>query len=160
MSVEPREEHRWLQRMVGDWTWESEPMEVPDQPAAVHTGTERVRSIGGLFVVAEGTAQGPDGTSATTIMTLGYDPAKRRYVGSFIGAMMYELWRYEGTVDAGGTTLVLDTEGPSFTEEGKTATYIDRIAFRGDDHRVLTSDVQGADGTWTRFMTAHYRRDG
>jgi len=39
-------------------------------------GVERVRSIGGLWTVAEGESRMPDGSPATTIMTLGFDPRR------------------------------------------------------------------------------------
>jgi hypothetical protein len=72
--------------------------------------------------------------------------------------MMTNMWVYEGTLDPTGKILTLDTEGPSFTAEGKTAKYKDIIELKSDDHRTLTSQVLGEDGKWNHFMTAHYRR--
>jgi hypothetical protein len=100
----------------------------------------------------------PGGGPAITMMTLGYDPQKKSYVGTWIGSMMTHMWVYSGTVDATGTVLVLDTEGPSFAGDGKLAKYQDVIEFKSDDHRILASQVLGDDGKWNRFMTAHYRR--
>jgi hypothetical protein len=161
MKAEPQKEHQWLDRMVGEWTYESEaPME-PGKPPSKYTGTESVRSLGGVWVLCEGRGMGseePGGEPGTTIMTLGYDPTKGRYVGTFIGSMMTYLWVYEGELDAEGKVLTLDAEGPSFTAEGKMAKYKDRIEFKSDDHRVLTSAFLGDDGEWHHFMTAHYRR--
>lgn len=158
MKAEPQKEHQWLERMVGEWTYESEAPMGPDQPTSKYTGTESVRSLGGVWVLCEGTSAGPDGETGTTVMTLGYDPAKKRYVGTFIGSMMTYLWLYEGELDSEGKVLTLDAEGPSFTAEGKMAKYKDRIEFKSDDHRVLTSAFLGDDGEWHHFMTAHYRR--
>ena len=56
-----------------------------------------------------------------------------------------------------GTSLTLDTEGPSFTGAGLAA-YQDIIEFVADDHRILLSRLRGDDGRWVPFMTAHYRR--
>jgi hypothetical protein len=39
---------------------------------------------------------------ATTMMTLGYDPPKRRFVGTFNDSMMTHLWVYDGALDAAG----------------------------------------------------------
>jgi hypothetical protein len=130
----------------------------PDKPAETFRGTETVRSLGGLWVVCEGRGEMPGGGTATTIMTLGYDPARKRYVGTFIGSMMTHLWVYDGALDAGGQVLTLDTEGPSFPDQGKLAKYQDVIEFVTDDHRTLSSQTPGPDGQWHRFMTAHYRR--
>ena len=155
---EPPEEHRWLQRLVGEWDYEAEASMGPGQPPMKHTGTESVRSIGGVWVQGEGKGQMPDGGPATTVITLGYDPAKKRFVGTFIGSMMTHMWVYEGTLDAAGKALTLDTEGPHFGAEGKMAKYKDVITFVSDDHRTLTSQMQADDGSWNQFMTAHYRR--
>jgi hypothetical protein len=91
-------------------------------------------------------------------MTLGYDPVKKRYVGTFIGSMMTHMWVYDGQLDAAGKVLTLDTEGPSFTAEGKMARYKDVIELKDDNHRTLSSSFLGDDGQWHHFMTANYRR--
>jgi hypothetical protein len=130
----------------------------PDQPPMTSKGSEVVRSLGGLWTVAEGKGEMPDGKPATMIMTLGYDPLKKRYVGTWIGSMMTHLWIYDGEIDASGNVLTLAADGPSFTDPNATAKYRDVIEFKSDDHRVLTSHLLGDDGKWTQFMTAHYRR--
>jgi hypothetical protein len=158
MIVKPQQEHEWLQKFVGEWTSEAEMIMGPGQPPSKSKGVERVRSLGGVWIVAEGEGEMPDGNVGTTIMTLGYDPQKARYVGTFIGSMMTNLWVYEGSLDAAGKLLTLDTEGPSFSDPKKIAKYQDSIELVSDDHRVLRSRVLGDDGQWQDFMTAHYRR--
>jgi hypothetical protein len=158
MQAEPQKEHAWLQQLVGEWTAEMECIMAPDQPPMQSKGSETVRSLGGLWTVGEGTGEGPDGSTATTMMTLGYDPQRQRFVGSFVASMMTYLWLYEGTLDASGKVLTLDAEGPSFAGDGKMAKYQDIIEFKSPDHRTLTSRALGEDGEWRQFMTAHYRR--
>ena len=158
MHAEPQKEHHWLQKLVGEWTFEGEAMMGPDQPPAKSTGTESVRSVGGLWVVAEGQGDMPGGGAATMMMTLGYDPQKQRYVGTWIGSMMTHLWVYDGALDAAERVLTLEAEGPSMAAEGQMAKYKDVIEFKSDDQRVLTSHVLGDDGQWTHFMTANYHR--
>ena len=46
----------------------------PDQPPMKSTGVDVVRSLGGLWIIAEGEGEMPGGGTAKTIMTLGYDP--------------------------------------------------------------------------------------
>jgi hypothetical protein len=147
-----------LQQLAGDWTFESEAPAGPDPSCAKFTGTESVRSVGEVWVLCEGRSAMPGGGIGTTVMTLGYDPAKKRFVGTFLGSMMTHLWPYEGQLDATGKVLTLDTEGPSFTAEGKMAKYKDVIEIKSDDHRTLTSHALGDDGQWHQFMTANYRR--
>lgn len=134
----------------------------PDQPPMKATGTETVRSLGGLWTLGEGKGEMPGGGECTTIMTLGYDPARKRFVGSFVASVMTNMWLYEGTLDASGSVLTLDTEGPDMSGEtpveGATAKYQDIIEFVSDTHRTLTSRMQAKDGTWHEIMTAHYRK--
>ena len=127
----------------------------PGKPPAKFTGTESVRSIGGLWVMCEGRGEMPGGGTATTIMALGYDPVKKRYVGTFLGSMMTHLWVYEGGLDAAGKALTLDTEGPNFAAGGRMTMYKDVIEFKSDDYRVLTSRTLGEDGKWQGFLTAN-----
>ncbi|MCI0682237.1 MAG: DUF1579 domain-containing protein [Gemmataceae bacterium] len=158
MHAEPQKEHHWLDKLVGDWTFESECSMGPDQPPGKFAGMETVRSLGGLWVLCEGKGEMPGGGMATTLMTLGYDPVKKKYIGSFIGSMMTHLWIYEGGLDAAAKVLTLDTLGPSFTDPGKMIEYQDIVEFQTDDYRTLSSQTRGDDGQWNRFMTAHYRR--
>ncbi|MGH8495895.1 MAG: DUF1579 domain-containing protein [Gammaproteobacteria bacterium] len=158
MKAEPQKEHHWLQRLVGEWAYEIECSMGPGQPPFKSAGSETVRSLGGLWMVAEGQGEMPDGGAATTIMTLGYDPRKQRFTGTFIASMMTHLWVYDGALDAAGKVLTLDAEGPNFTADGKMTKFQDAIELRSDDHRVLTSRMLGDDGEWQEFVTAHYRR--
>jgi hypothetical protein len=155
---EQQKEHQWLQKLVGEWTYESEVAMGPERPPEKGTGTESVRSLGGLWILAEGQGDMPGCGAATTMMTLGYDPQTKRYMGTWIGSMMTHLWVYDGELDATEKLLTLDSEGPAMSDEGKMAKYRDAIEFKGDDHRVLTSHVLSDDGKWHEFMTAHYRR--
>jgi Protein of unknown function (DUF1579) len=157
-APQPQKEHQWLHKLVGEWTSEAEMATEPGKPAQTFKGTESGRSLGGLWVLLEGTGEMPDGGTGSTVMTLGYDPTKGRYVGTFIASMMTHLWLYDGALEAGERALALDAEGPSMAAEGKMAKYKDVIEFKSDDHRVLTSHMLADDGTWQPFMTAHYRR--
>jgi hypothetical protein len=157
-SMPAQKEHQWLQKLVGEWTYETEAMMGPDQPSIRSTGTETVRSLGELWVLAEGQGEMPGCGLATTLMTLGYDSQKQRYVGTWIGSMMTHLWQYNGELE-GETVLTLNSEGPAMTGEDKMAKYKDVIEFKSNDHRILTSHALGDDGQWHQFMTAHYRRN-
>jgi len=155
MITEPLPEHQWLQRLVGDWTYVTEWSFMPGER---YTGIERVRSLGGLWVVAESEGSMPDGDPATMIMSLGVDPTTKRYVGTWIGSMMATLWVYDGELSADGNSLILAAEGPDMAVKGRTALYHDVIEFTNDDERLLRGRMQGEDGTWQEFMTVRYQR--
>ena len=159
MKTDPHPQHRWLQKLLGDWTSESDAPPEPGKPPAKLRGTETGRSLGDLWVVLEGRGDMPGGGTAHMMMTLGFDPLKNRFVGTWVGSMMTHLWVYDGSLDAAGKVLTLETEGPDFANDlKKMVRYRDVIEFKSDDHRVLTGQTIGPDGKWHVHMTAHYYR--
>lgn len=157
MFGEPQDEHRWLDRFLGTWTYEHECQPDPDQPAQKLKGRQTFTSLGGFWILGDGTGEMPGG-EAKMLLTIGYDPASKRYVGSWIGSMMPNLWVYEGDVDASGRILTLQSDGPSFSGDGTNATYQDIIEVMTDDHYRFRSQVRQPDGSWQVFMEADYRR--
>jgi uncharacterized protein DUF1579 len=91
MQAEPQMEHHWLQKLVGEWTYEAEALMEPGKSPEKCKGTESVRSLGGLWILAEGQCEMPGGGAATMILTLGYDPQKKRYAGTWVDSMMTHL---------------------------------------------------------------------
>ena len=158
MNVEPQEEHRWLQQFVGDWTYVHEAPAAPGETPMRFTGRERVRPLGDFWTIGEAEGDMPGGGTARMIFTLGYDPAKARFTGTFVASMMTHLWIYEGELDAERRKLTLSAEGPSMTGEG-TAHYHDIFEIVDRETRLLRSEMQGADGAWTEIMRAEYKRD-
>lgn len=158
MKVEAQKEHQWLQKLVGEWSFEFEVPGEEGKPLMKLAGTESVRSLGDVWVLLEGKGQEPDGSTSTTMMTLGYDPQKQRYVGTWIGSMMTYLWVYEGELDASERVLTLSAEGPSMTGDGTTTQYKDVIELKSDDVRTLTALVQDADGSWQQLMSMSFHR--
>ncbi|NUN04020.1 MAG: DUF1579 domain-containing protein [Bryobacteraceae bacterium] len=158
LHIEPQKEHQWLQKLAGEWTFELEATMAPGQPPVKSTGTETVRPLGGFWILAEAQGEMSCGGPATTIMTLGYDPRKNRFVGTFIGSMISNLWVYDGQLDAAERALALDAEGPHLAAQDKVAKYKDIIEIKSDAHRILRSEMLDDDGKWREIMTIHYRR--
>lgn len=156
MTPQPQAEHRWLEQLLGEWTFESEGIMGPDQPPMITTGSEVVRSLGGLWTIGEGVGGTPEAGWAS-IMTLGFDTRTGRFVGTFIASMMTHLWIYDGSLDSTKRILTLDAEGPGFTGD-KLCKYQDMMEILDKNNRVLSSKVLQDDGTWLSFMKAHYRR--
>jgi hypothetical protein len=154
--AKPLPEHEWLQQMVGEWAYEGEAFMGPDKPAEKLSGTESVRSIGGLFVIAEMRGKTPGGSPCTMVATLGYDADQKRYVGTWLGSMMTRLWVYECSRD--GDTLHLDSDGPSWEDPAKTARYRDAVEIKSRDERSFWSAIRQPDGSWQRFMSMRFRR--
>jgi len=155
----PQREHEFLKKLVGTWQVESECMMGPDQPPMKQMGRERVRMLGGLWAMCEAEGEVPGGGVANNLLTIGYDPKKKQYVGTFISSVMTHLWVYEnGSLDRDGNILTLYADGPNMCGGSGLAKYKDVIEFESADHRTLTAYMQQAEGGWQKFMTAHYRR--
>jgi hypothetical protein len=153
----PSANHQWLQQFVGEWTVKTEMSIMPGAAPMTMESTESVRSIGGLWIVAEGSASF-GGQSFTSLMTLGYDGNKQAFVGSWVDTNQTTLWTYRGSLDEAKKTLTLEAEGPSHFDPSKTAKYRDALTLESKDHRVMTSKILGDDGQWTQYLKAEYRR--
>jgi hypothetical protein len=157
MHVEPHAEHHWLRKLIGEWTYEMEVTEPGKSPVIFTTGTETVWPVGDLWVVGQARGSTSEGDNVESVITLGYDPQRGHYVGTWIGSPMANLWVYEGSRE--GNVLTLNSEGPDLNEPGGLSNYRDIIEFVSDDHRTLTAHVQGRDGQWQVMgMTTHYHR--
>ncbi|RJG27659.1 DUF1579 family protein [Massilia cavernae] len=64
------EQHRWLQQLVGNWTYEAT-AQMPDGPSEALTGTDHVRALGNFWIVAEGEGKMPGEGSAQMVLTIG-----------------------------------------------------------------------------------------
>lgn len=155
-SAKPEQEHLFLKKLLGDWTYETESIMGPGQPVMKSSGKETFRSLNDIWFIGESEGTMPDGEPATMIITIGYDPESKKYVGTWIGSMMTIMWVYRGFVE--GNTLNLDADGPSMTGDGTTATYRDAIEFVDDDHRVMRSQMLTGEAKGNIFMTARYTR--
>ncbi|MRG95698.1 DUF1579 domain-containing protein [Polyangium spumosum] len=158
MKPEPKKEHRWLQKLVGEWTYEHE-MEMEPGKIVKITGTEVVRPMGDIWVLCEARGEMPGGDTGHMLWTFGYDPQKKAFVGTFIGSFMEYMWIYDnGTLDAEEKVLTLHTEGPDFSAPDKMTKFKDIIELKSDDERVLRSEMLGQDGKWSEVMSQTYRR--
>lgn len=157
MGTPPAYGHGWLHRFLGEWDYTGEFMG-PDGQSFTGRGTEQVRSLGGYWIMGESVGEMPGGGGeARCVITLGYDPLRERFIGSWVGSMMWHLSLYDGTLSEDGRELVLESEGPAFTGEG-TALYRDVMIWEDADHRRMETSVQGADGGWTRLMVLRHAR--
>src|SRR5690349_8601328 len=53
----PQKEHEWLRQFVGEWEMESECTPAPGQPPVKGRMQEKVRTIGGFWVMSEGDSE-------------------------------------------------------------------------------------------------------
>lgn len=153
----PQKEHEWLEQFVGDWDAEVELFVQPGEPPQKAVGSERVRSIGGFWILTEYRGAFMD-QPFQGCLTLGYDPQRKKYIGTWIDSAGSHLWQYEGAVDAAGKTLTLEAEGPCHESPGELSRFRHVAEFNSRDRRTYTAFIQGDDGEWARMMRINYRR--
>jgi hypothetical protein len=155
--AKPTKEHELLAQFAGKWT-SSATMEMPGGEALTCNGVEDSRMMGGLWLVVVGEGEMPDGGKGESMITLGYDPAKKTYVGTFVCSAQDIMWVYTGKFDETGKKLILLTDGPSMIEPGKTAKYEETMELVDADHKTFTSKIQLPDGTWMELVKVTYER--
>jgi hypothetical protein len=153
----PTQEHRWLQKFIGDWKTESKATMEPDQPPMQCVGTLSSRQLGAFWVMNELKGEW-SGAPMTGIQTLGYDKDKKKYVGTWVDSMTDTLWQYQGNVDSSGKILTLEADGPSFIGDGKLTKFQDIYEFKSADEIAMTSRMLGPDGKWVTFMSGTSKR--
>ena len=83
MMPKPVKEHEWLNQFVGQWEVESECIMEAGKPPVKSQGSEKTISLGGFWVVSEFQSS-MMGMKIDARMTVGYDPAKKKYVGTWV----------------------------------------------------------------------------
>lgn len=159
MKVEVTKEHKWLQQFVGQWSFETECMMGPGGESMKSTGTVAFRGLGELWLVGEHNGKDPMGDDVISLMSIGYDPAQKCFVGTFIASCMTHMWIYEkGVLD--GNVLTLNAKGPNMMKPGEMSDYQDIVEYISADHHTLKSRLKTDDGKWVQFMEGHYKRTG
>ena len=153
----PTKEHELLSQFAGEWHVTTEMSAAPGQETMKCEGTESAKMMGGFWLVAQGNGS-MQGIPVSSILNIGYDPARKKYIGTFCCSMDSTLWKYEGAMDAMGKKLILETEGPSPLDPAKKAKYRETLELNDKDHKTFTSQMQSADGKWVKFVTMTYRR--
>lgn len=158
MATKPVAEHEWLNHLIGEWRIESEMLMGPDGPKQKSSGTETMKSLGGLWACGEGTVTMPDGTPMAYVTTLGYDVSFKEYRACWFASVSSHLWNYTGELSADGKTMTLNGVGPNMMKDGETANYRHVIEIIDADHRTRLAFGEDENGEWQEFMKAHYTR--
>ncbi len=153
MEAEPQTQHDWLKQLVGDW----DVLTVTEEGDHEGTGTETVGTLGDLWIVARGEGRMGDGPTGYWMMTVGYDTDEGRFVGTWVGSMMANMFVYDGQLDEAGEILTLETLGPDMKGQGRDTRYRDIIQMANPDERTMTS-LMLTDGEWTEIMKTTFRR--
>jgi len=153
---EPVKEHKWLEQFAGEWESEVEAF-MPGGDSLKGKSTETAKMMGGFWLISNGTGE-MMGMKMNSVLTLGYDPDKKKYVGTWIDSMTSMLWKYEGSVDDAGKTLTLETEGPCMMKAGQMTKFKEVMQIIDKDNKVFSSSMLGDDGKWVPVMKVTSKR--
>ena len=149
----PGPEHEILKKDLGTWDATVEMFAAPGSPPSVSKGTETVTMLGGFWQLSEFKSemmgQPFEGRGAT-----GYDPAKKKYVGTWVDTMTPAYYTMEGTYDPGTKTMTATMEGPD--PSGTVARTKQTTEWKDADTRVFT--MYGPDGKTAGMRITYNRR--
>jgi hypothetical protein len=150
---QPGPEHEMLKKDVGTWDASVEMFMDPAGAPGVSKGTETVSMLGGFWQVSEFKSemmgQPFEGRGAT-----GYDPVKKKYVGTWIDTMTPGYYTVEGTYDPATKTMTTVMEGPDPT--GVIAKTKATTQWKDADTRVFS--MYGPDGKTVGMRITYKRR--
>ena len=148
--------HAELQRKAGDWTvrctyfmgGEADPIEVD--------GVEHGQMLGELWCNSRFEAD-MLGSPLRGNGSIGFDPVKEKYVGTWKDSATPFLYTFEGDFDADAN--VLEMSGVNFDPVRRCpATYRSRLEFTSADQHVLELSIDVPDGAPIRVLRYEYTR--
>jgi hypothetical protein len=149
-------EHAQLRKEAGVWDATVEMSEAPGQKPQISQGTETATLIAnGLWLVSDFKAdfggQPFEGHGVT-----GYDPAKKKYVGTWVDTWSTALGTSEGTFDPATKKSTAYMDAPDMT--GKMIKMKMETEWKDDDTRVFTMWSPGPDGKSFPGLKITYKR--
>lgn len=152
----PGPEHAALKAMTGEWDGKVKFYFDPSSPPMESTGTFSAKlDVGGFFLFTDykgDMAGAPFHGRGTT----GYDPFKKKYVGTWVDSMSPAIYNVEGSFDESGKTFSESMSGPGPDGTPMKFRMVTQVA--DADHMTFTMFMIGADGKDTKLMETAYTR--
>jgi hypothetical protein len=155
-KVELNPEHALLAARVGDWEAVSTLRLAPDAEPIKDSGHEsNYLACNGLFLISDykGTF---GGQSFQGHGIVGFDPAKKKYIGTWIDSMSPGFTSYEGTYDKATKTYTYAARSP--LPDGTEWSYTTKLTLRDDDHRDFVMFGKGPAGENYEAFRIEYTR--
>jgi hypothetical protein len=152
----PTAEHNRMTRAEGTWDASVEvSIGPPGTPPQLSKAVETNRlCCGGLWLVTEFKSI-PGSAPFEGHGITGYEPAKKKYVSTWVDSDLTTPMVSEGAYDAAGMTLTLRG---STTSKGKTLQWRSVEAWKNDDTRQFTMFMRGPNGKETPSLNVTYTR--
>jgi hypothetical protein len=157
-GMPPTKEHEAMHRDAGVWDADCTFWMTPGGEPVHSKGVETIRSLGKLWLVGDFEGE-MGGAKFTGHSQTGYDPAKKKYVGTWIDTMSPFMNTMEGDYDVAKHTLTMNMTGVD-PGTGKTVTSTAVTHYVDEDTK--TFEIQGpdpSDETKTfKMMEIKYKR--
>jgi hypothetical protein len=155
-APKPGPEHAGLKQSAGTWDATIEAMWAPGTPPTVSKGVETSSvGMGGLWLVTDYKGEFMKEPFQGHGVT-GYDPAKKKYVSTWVDSMSSALSIGESTYDPAKKTMTGSIEGAD--TEGKPSKMRAVTEWKDDNTRVFTMYATGPDGKEAPAMRITYKR--
>jgi hypothetical protein len=153
----PGPEHTVLKQDEGTWDAVVEMFMGPGAPPVISKGVEtNVVGCGGLCLISDFKGEMAPGQAFHGHGTAAWDPAKKKYVGSWTDSMSSGISMSEATYDTAARTMTGYMEGPDAS--GKMARMKSVVEYKGANSRVFTMYMPGADGNEVPGMRITYTK--
>jgi hypothetical protein len=153
-APKPTAEHQKLMAGVGTWDAVVEMMGEDGKPTT-NKGVSEITSIGGFWLVDDFKSSMGD-VPFHGHGTMGYDPAKGKYVGTWIDSWSTSVMVMEGTYDAAKKAMTMSGMGQGM--DGKPVMHRMVTTEKDANTRVFEMFVPGPDGKEMKVMTITYTR--
>lgn len=147
-------EHEWLAQLAGDWSISGGGDMGPEAGGAfTMRWVASSRTYGDYWLVTE-IAADFGGVEWRGLQTIGWDPTKSAFIGTWFDTTNHFLWHYQGSLDASRKKLTMEATGPSMMDPSAMAQYRDVTEIVGPNEQRISSWTKGPDGKWMTFMEA------
>jgi len=151
-------EHKGLQYYVGTWDAETKIWMAPGVAPMMGKAVETNKMLGTMWMVSEFEGEMMK-MSFTGLGKYGYDPHKKKYVGTWIDTLSPHLSVMEGTMDEATKTLTMMSKGFDPMKGKEVTSKI--VSIKTDhDHKKfqIFMPVEGKEGGWWKQMEIEYTR--
>lgn len=156
--AQPGEQHKNMAREAGVWDADVKMWMAPDAPPMPSKGVETNKMFGDFWLVSN-FEMDMGGMKFKGHGQYGYDPKKKKYVGTWVDTMSPYLSTMEGEYDVETHTLTMYSTGINMMtgKEQKSkmiSKYIDENTKQFEIHH----EVEGEEGQWWKAMEIDYKR--
>jgi hypothetical protein len=152
---QPAPEHHKLAELVGVWDATIDYMGQDGKPAQSKGTCIRKQPMGSFWLVDKFQAE-MMGMQFSGLGTTGYDPAKKKYVGTWIDSLAPSIMVTEGGFDKTGKILTMSGMAPGF--DGKPVMNRTVTTIKDKNTHLFQMFAPGPDGKEMTMLTMTYKR--